>query len=149
MPEKRMKKMPTLSSFGQTTSILPAAKAEPDAAPIETEQPESTAPIVEQPTAPKRTKAAKPKAAERMVTINIKIPQSQQDWLADTARDVRANNDEPVPSSDRVYPQHLVQAAVDLLKSSNVNWAEVRNIKDLRVIRRSPPPLLIPPALRD
>jgi hypothetical protein len=66
------------------------------------------------------------------VTINIKIAREQQDWLADTARQVRDNNAEPVAAGDRCYPQHLIQAAIDLLASAPVDWSEVRNVKDLR-----------------
>jgi hypothetical protein len=66
------------------------------------------------------------------VTVNIKILESQQEWLADTAKQVRQNNDAPVPASDRVYPQHLIQTAVELLKATDVNWDEIRSIQDLR-----------------
>lgn len=69
-----------------------------------------------------------------LVTVNIKILKSQQDWLADTAFQVRQNNEAPVPASDRVYPQHLIQTAIDLLKSSDVDWGQVKNIEDLRQV---------------
>jgi hypothetical protein len=79
---------------------------------------------------PKRTpKVAK---SEVLVTVNIKITESQQEWLADTAKQVRRNNDDPVAANERVYPQHLIQAAIDVLKSADVDWAEVKNISDLR-----------------
>lgn len=69
---------------------------------------------------------------EPLVTVNIKITKSQKMWLATTASNVRDNNESPVAPSDRVYPQHLIGVAIDLLKSSDVNWQEVSNIEDLR-----------------
>jgi hypothetical protein len=63
------------------------------------------------------TARAKRKRKEVLTTVNIKIERKQQRWLQDTSQAVRDNNDEPVPPSDRVYPQHLIQVAVELLKS--------------------------------
>ena len=84
----------------------------------------------EQPVKVSKRKA--PKKEERLVTVNIKIKESQQDWLADTAKLVRQNNDAPVPASDRVYPQHLIQTAIDFLQSAKVNWQQVKSIEELR-----------------
>lgn len=81
---------------------------------------------------PKAKAKPKPKKEERLVTVNIKILESQQEWLADTSRLVRANNDAPVPASERVYPQHLIQTAIDLLKTQDVDWDNVRNVAELR-----------------
>ncbi len=120
--KKRMGGM-KLSDFGSPTAQEtdePAAIAQP----VVTEPPTRAA----KSTRPK----AKPKQEERLVTVNIKIKESQQEWLTDTAKQVRQNNDVPVPASDRVYPQHLIQTAIDLLQSSEVDWANVRNIEDLR-----------------
>lgn len=72
------------------------------------------------------------KVADKPVTVNIKINKNQKDWLANTASQVRDNNTEPVPPADRVYPQHLIGVAIDLLKNADVDWGEVRNAEELR-----------------
>lgn len=69
---------------------------------------------------------------EKLVTVNIKITKAQKDWLADTASQVRDNNSEPVPPSERVYPQHLIGVAIELLQAAQVDWLQVRNVEDLR-----------------
>lgn len=91
---------------------------------------------------PEQPPARKPKTADKtkgkapkqnkLITVNIKIGEHQQEWLASTARQVRSNNDDPVPPADRVYPQHLIQMAIDLLKAAEVDWEEIRNADDLR-----------------
>ncbi len=89
-------------------------------------KPESS-PEPQQPTTkPRRVKK------EPLVTVNIKITKPQKTWLTATASDVRENNDTPVSPSDRVYPQHLIGVAIDLLKNSDVNWGEVLSVEDLR-----------------
>ena len=45
---------------------------------------------------------------------------------------MRDNNTEPVPLSERVYPQHLIGVAIDLLQDVDVNWDEVKNVEQLR-----------------
>jgi Zn-dependent oligopeptidase len=69
---------------------------------------------------------------EKLVNVNIKITKTQKDWLAEIASLVRDNNTEPVPPSERVYPQHLIGLAIDLLNSQEVDWVRVKNIEDLR-----------------
>jgi hypothetical protein len=69
---------------------------------------------------------------EKLTTVNIKITRSQQDWLANTARSIRDNNDEPVPPADRCYPQHLIQVAIDLLKTADVDWEQVRSVEEIK-----------------
>ena len=69
---------------------------------------------------------------EKLVTVNIKIPKSQRDWLTETASQVRDNNSEPVPSKERVYPQHLIGVAIELLRSQALDWSQVKNVEDLR-----------------
>ena len=64
--------------------------------------------------------------------MNIKIERKQQRWLQDTAQQVRDNNDDPVPPNDRVYPQHLIQCGIELLKSQDVDWQSIKNVDDLR-----------------
>ncbi|MEH2167447.1 MAG: hypothetical protein V7K41_12385 [Nostoc sp.] len=79
---------------------------------------------------PVSVKESTPK--EKPVSINIKISREQHEWLSDTARTVRDNNADPVPPGDRVYPQHLIGVAVDLLQNSGVDWSRVKNTEDLR-----------------
>jgi len=37
-----------------------------------------------------------------------------------------------VSAKDRVYPQHLIAVAIDLLLGSDIDWEEVKNIEQLR-----------------
>lgn len=71
-------------------------------------------------------------AKEQSITVNIKIRKDQKEWLTDTASTVRNNNTDPVPPAERVYPQHLIGVAIDLLSSADVDWSEVRNVEELR-----------------
>ena len=79
-----------------------------------------------------KERSKKKKVTEKLVTVNIKIREDQKTWLADTASQVRGNNSSPVPPSERVYPQHLIGVAIDLLQNVNVDWAEIKNAEDLR-----------------
>ena len=36
--------------------------------------------------------------------------------------------------SQRVYPQHLIGVAIDLLQNVDVDWNEVKNVKQLREV---------------
>jgi hypothetical protein len=72
------------------------------------------------------------KESEKLVAINIKIPKTQKDWLNHKAVAVRENNADPVPPGERVYPQHLIRVAIELLQTGDVDWSRVRNIEDLR-----------------
>ena len=69
---------------------------------------------------------------EQLVTVNIKIRKDQKEWLTDTASTVRDNNTEPVPPAQRVYPQHLIGVAIDLLQNVDVDWGEIKNVEELR-----------------
>ena len=121
MVTKRMGGM-KLGDFGKT---------EPTPTPAKTIPKQSEPLPAPEPVAPKRPAAATtPK--EKPITVNIKISRTQHDWLNDTSRQVRENNDEPVPAADRVYPQHLIGVAIDLLTSADVDWATVGNVQDLR-----------------
>lgn len=71
---------------------------------------------------------------EKLVPINIKITKSQKSWLTETAQQVRDNNTEPVPPNDRVYPQHLIGVAIDLLKDTDIDWSGVKSVEDLRQV---------------
>ena len=66
---------------------------------------------------------------KQLTTINVKIPISQRQWLADTARQVRRNNTKPVAPSDRVYPQHLVSIAIELLQKSKLDIEAAHSIR--------------------
>lgn len=118
MVTKRMGGM-KLGDFGKT---------DPPPKPDQT-IPKQTEPAPE-PAALSRPAAITPK--EKPITVNIKITRAQHDWLNDTSRQVRENNDEPVPAVDRVYPQHLIGVAIDLLKATGVDWNTVTNLQDLR-----------------
>lgn len=106
----RMRGLGRLSDFGKTS------QPEPALTPEDISQPEA------------RVKTAQ----DKLVTINIKVTHGQHNWLSDTARMVRDNNDTPVTPSGRVFPQHLIGIAVDLLQQSDVDWSQVRNVGDLR-----------------
>jgi len=108
----RMGGLGKLSDFGKTLSPQPEPKPEQVASSeVEKQQPVPT---------------------EKLVPINIKITRAQQRWLADTARMVRDNNDTPVAPTERVFPQHLIGVAIDLLRDTEIDWSNVRNIEDLR-----------------
>lgn len=129
--EMNKKKMGNLGKLSQFSGIKPQA-SEPvailkEAVPPPESAAEPNVPNVEE--AP-QTLSESPK--EKLVTVNIKIARFQQEWLAQTARTVRENNDEPVPPAERVFPQHLIGAAIDLLQRAEVDWSQVRNVEDLR-----------------
>ncbi len=110
------------------TDILPVKTAKSEAKVVNTAilQGEETSPNL----AVKKTKSKQKK--EQLVTVNIKIRKDQKTWLTDTASTVRDNNTEPVPPSERVYPQHLIGVAIDFLEAAGVDWDEVRNVEELR-----------------
>ncbi|MBD2111743.1 MULTISPECIES: hypothetical protein [Cyanophyceae] len=105
--------------YGDNEAPPPAPQAPSEPPPVDTSKP-----------TPKRSTKSKP--ADSLTTVNIKIPRSQQRWLQDTAQQVRDNNPEPVPPPQRVYPQHLIQAAIALLEAQDVDWSAVRNVEELR-----------------
>jgi hypothetical protein len=113
-PAKRMGGMNKLSDFGRSQ----------DAATFEESTPIKT-------TKKSSIKTVKTES-EKSVSVNIKVPISQQKWLADTAQQVRGNNNSAVAAADRVFPQHLIQVAIDLLKAQGIDWAEVKNVAELR-----------------
>jgi len=94
--------------------------------PLETPSTQETVPTPD--SSPPHT----PFVKEKPVTINIKITRAQHEWLTDTARIVRENNDSPVPPMQRVYPQHLIGVAVELLQASCVDWSKIKNVEDLK-----------------
>lgn len=74
----------------------------------------------------------KKKTVGSMKTVNIKISQKQQRWLANTAQAIRDNNREPVPPELRVFPQHLIGIAIDLLENQNIDLDQIKNAEELR-----------------
>ncbi len=116
-PAKRMGGMSKLSDFGRSQDAVAAIEVE-ELASIKTVKKTSAQAVKSEP--------------EKSVSVNIKVPSSQQKWLADTAQQVRGNNDVAVAAADRVFPQHLIQVAIDLLKAQGIDWTEVKNVTELR-----------------
>jgi hypothetical protein len=124
-----MGKMGKLSDFGQSPSAPAPPVAETILTPVAEKESVSTQIAVELPT---DTQSGASNQLEIMVNVNIKMSQSQQEWLAAKAKTVRRNNSLPVPAKERVYPQHLISLAVELLQSADVDWEEVKTRSDLR-----------------
>ena len=76
-----------------------------------------------------REPSTKETQTKQLTNINIKIPSSQRQWLADTARIVRQNNTKPVPPSQRVYPQHLVGIAIQLLQNTSIDIEAAHSLR--------------------
>ncbi|MCT7969740.1 hypothetical protein NG799_25845 [Laspinema sp. D1] len=114
------------SQPAESEPVEPVEALEPEAEPTET----LSAPNAQSSSKDKAKR--KTRAKEKQVTVNIKILGHQKDWLSETAQIIRDNNEDPVAPADRVYPQHLIQVAIDLLKSSEVNWSKIRNVEELR-----------------
>ena len=119
--KKRMGGM-SLSSFGKNASVSKEAPSEslPKSEPLSKSKQKAKA---------KKKPTAKD---EKTATLNIQVTRAQQRWLQNTAQDIRDNNDEPVPGPQRVYPVHLIQAAIDLLEIQDIKWDEIHDIKGLR-----------------
>jgi hypothetical protein len=108
-------------AIAPSTQNASVAIAEPPPSPVESKVeaglPDVAAgsqlPVVEK-------KALDAVKAEKPAKVNIEISKTQKEWLAETASQVRENNTEPVPPSERVYPQHLIGVAIDLLRSADV-----------------------------
>ena len=81
------------------------------------------------PTAETEETEDKEDKTKQLTNINVKIPLSQRQWLADTARQVRRNNTKPVPPAERVYPQHLVSIAIQLLQKSHIDIEAAHSIR--------------------
>ena len=131
MSTKRMGGMGKLSDFGKSPVVSPVATVSEtvkEYLPVTTEAVVTNTEVVAKKVAPKTKKVAQ----EKLVTVNIKIKRSQQEWLADTAQTVRSNNTEPVSPSDRVFPQHLIGVAIELLKNADVDWEKVKTLTELK-----------------
>ncbi len=123
MSTKRMGGMGKLSDFGKSSKVTEAVNNEVQVENIETAIASQSA---------NDSKPVTAIAKDKQVSINIKITRTQQEWLADIAQLVRTNNTDPVAPSDRVFPQHLIGVAIELLKDSDVDWEKVKTIDDLR-----------------
>jgi len=123
---KRMGGLGNLRDFGKTNQPQSQIEAKKPEVSTEPQAPIEAAPHPQQIT-------DKPQQSEeKLVTVNIKITRSQQEWLSNTARDIRGNNSDPVPPNERVFPQHLIGVAIDLLESSGIDWNQIKNAEDLR-----------------
>ncbi|MCT7963982.1 hypothetical protein NG791_25225 [Laspinema sp. D1] len=149
MSKKKMGGLSKLSAFSGIRQESEPTESEPtESKPIESKPTESkpteSKPVESEPEptetlpapnaqSPSKDKAKrKTRAKETQVTLNIKISRHQKDWLSETAQTIRDNNSEAVAPADRVYPQHLIQVAIDLLQSSDVDWSKIRNVEELR-----------------
>ena len=123
-----------LGNFSGIKKTQPEPTKSPEPAPSAKTEPE----VTKTETKPVKTTKSKAKvgkkiqAKEQLVTVKIKIRKDQKEWLTDTASTVRDNNTEPVPPAERVYPQHLIGVAIDLLEAADVDWGEVKNVEELR-----------------
>ena len=125
--KKRMGAM-SLSSFGKTT---PTKAVNTSASVTEAAEPSKAKPVKDTPTRKAKTKKkAQPKS--KTATLNIQVTRAQQRWLQNTAQDIRDNNDAPVPGPQRVYPVHLIQAAIDLLRTQDIEWDTITDVEGLK-----------------
>jgi hypothetical protein len=139
--EMTKKKMGGLGKLSQFSGIKPqrspsAVAIVEDLPVVVVESADAAEQIVETPPSPVEVKVENKipeiNQGEKLVVINIKITKGQKNWLAEIASQVRENNTEPVPPSERVYPQHLIGVAIDLLESVDVDWDEIKNVEELR-----------------
>ena len=119
----RMGSLGKLSDFGKTKPAQASSQEVPVKADVvaSTKKKPSVTP-----------KKRKTKSSETLTTVNIKIRREQHQWLSDTARKVRDNNFEPVRPNERVYPQHLIGVAIELLKNYDLKWGEIKTVEDLQ-----------------
>jgi hypothetical protein len=123
--KKKMGRLGKLSQFSGIRRSEEEVKSQESESEVESKAQETHPPPIQNP-------QSKIQNEEKLVTVNIKVTKSQRDWLTETASQVRDNNLQPVPSKERVYPQHLLGVAIDLLRSAAVDWEQVKNIEDLR-----------------
>ncbi len=124
--EVMRKKLGGLGKLSQFSGIKPQTEE------VKSQRSEVASQVQEDHPSPIQNPKSKIQNEEKLVTVNIKITKTQKDWLAEAASQVRDNNLEPVPPSERVYPQHLIGIAIDWLRSSEVDWTQVKNVEDLR-----------------
>lgn len=132
MTQKKMGKMTSLSKLSGIKSKQPEPEITTPEPQPEVNKSEEQVTEVSETKAKVGKQNPKKKKQEKLVTVNIKIRKDQKDWLTDTASKVRDNNTDPVPPSQRVYPQHLIGVAIDLLQNVDIDWGEVKNVEELR-----------------
>ena len=125
--KKRMGAM-SLSSFGKTT---PAKAVNTSTSATETTESSKAEPVKDAPARKAKTRK-KSQAKSKTATLNIQVTRAQQRWLQNTAQDIRDNNDAPVPGPQRVYPVHLIQAAIDLLRTQDIEWDSITDVEGLK-----------------
>ena len=83
-----------------------------------------------------RSSRAKAKAkTDRPKKVNIDIGESRHNRLNEIAAQIRASNTDPVAPSERMYPIHLIQIAIDfLLDGLEIDWNEIKKPEDLREV---------------
>jgi len=83
-----------------------------------------------------RSSRAKEKAkTDRPKKVNIDIGESRHNRLNEIAAQIRASNTDPVAPSERMYPIHLIQIAIDfLLDGLEIDWDEIKKPEDLREV---------------
>lgn len=114
----------TASNSQQTLNYLFSSPPPTDNQAESADSKETTSPTAETEEAEEKEDKGK-----QLTNINVKIPLSQREWLAATARQVRQNNTKPVPPGDRVYPQHLVGIAIELLQKSKIDIPAAHSIR--------------------
>jgi hypothetical protein len=119
------KKLATMSSLSQFSGI----QKTPSETSTEDQNVVTISPIIEESVEEKQIPSEQ---TTKLVNINIKITKAQKDWLNEIAFEIRDNNQNPVPPNERVYPQHLIGVAIDLLKSADIDWTQIKSEKDLR-----------------
>ncbi|NJM99507.1 MAG: hypothetical protein HC800_22305 [Phormidesmis sp. RL_2_1] len=112
----------SLSSFGKTSSASEEKNSTPPVESIQKTEPTQKAKLGKKSTA----------KVGKTATLNIQVTRAQQRWLQNTAQDIRDNNDGPVPGPQRVYPVHLIQAAIDLLRTQDIVWDEIKDVEGLK-----------------
>ena len=125
----RMGGLGKLSDFGKSTPMQTPTEQSQPSSPVDTAPEPKPKPEAE--SEPEIVPDLQPQSHEPLTTINIKIRRDSHQWLSDTARQVRDNNLDPVPPGERVYPQHLIGVAIELLKSRKVDWSRIKTVKDL------------------
>lgn len=128
MTKNKMGSMSSLSKLSGIKSKQPESQPASEVKSAETPSSKTTETLAKV----VNKKTQRKKKQDKLVTVNIKIRKDQKNWLTDTASQVRDNNLDPVPPAERVYPQHLIGIAIDLLQNVDVDWERVKNVEGLR-----------------
>jgi hypothetical protein len=119
------KKLATMSSLSQFSGIQKTSSE----TSTEDQNVVTISPIIEESVEEKQIPSEQ---TAKLVNVNIKITKTQKDWLNEIAFEIRDNNQNPVPPNERVYPQHLIGVAIDLLKSADIDWTQIKSEQELR-----------------